>query len=96
MVRLLTIWVVLALAAPLAAQAENLFNPNAQCADELEKTHEDFVLIRTGWALGYLAARSGDIAGFGEGPFEELIEKIEAACKATPGASYLDIVKSME
>jgi len=96
MARLLAVLTVLMLAGAPAAHARDLFDPNARCADELKKDHEDFMLIRTGWAMGYLAAKSGDISSFGKGPFKELIAKIEAACKAAPDTSYVDIVKSME
>lgn len=96
MVRLLAVVAALALIGIPAAGAEELFNPNARCADELEKSHEDFLLIRTGWAVGYLAAKTGDINGFGEGPFEELIEKIEAACEAAPDTTFVDLVDSLQ
>ena len=96
MVRPFKVLVVSILAVTPAAHAEDLFDPNAPCADELKKSHEDFLLVRTGWAMGYLAATSGNVSGFGEEPFEELIEKIEAACAAAPDTSYVDIVKSMK
>ena len=96
MVRQFAVLAVSVLAVTPAAQAADMFNPNARCADELKKSHEDFLLIRTGRAMGYLAAKSGDVDGFGEEPFERLIEKIEAACEASPDTSYVDIVKSIK
>jgi hypothetical protein len=86
---------VATLLAVSPAQAEDLLDPHARCADVLAQDHEDFVLIRTGWAMGYLSATTGDVPAIGEDLLEGMIEMLDQMCEAAPDTPFVELVAAV-